>query len=72
MAEGPFPSIRSVSYTGFKFAVEQPKLLWNNRASRMSELLISLDLRGLVSGRTILARHEVKEQALSPGQDGCG
>ena len=38
----------------------------------MSELLISLDLRGLVSGRTILARHEVKEQALSPGQDGCG
>ena len=26
-------------------------LLWNNRASKMSELLISLDLRGLVSGR---------------------
>ena len=51
MAEGAFPSLRSVSYTGFKFAVEQPKLLWNNRASKMSELLMSLDLMGLVSGR---------------------
>ena len=64
MAEGPFPSIRSVSYTGFKFAVEQSKLLWNNRASRMSELLISPDLRGLVSGRGPLYS--------GPGQDGRG